>query len=1650
MAFPLESVSRSRDNFDAAAVPRSPRSTAMRRIIHAGFCIAFALVVTTHLSAQKQPQPVPVDPVPPNRADNGQFTLPEQRESRERLKAVMDYLERNNIPWPVVCSAVQDLLNAKSDSFYRVKDAKGNDTGAVVSVKTKVNQLLSTFAKEGRATYEQEYGPAAKELLRKAIAADFDKTALAIVSQQYFHTKAGGQATLLMASIHLETGFTTEAAFGFQRLLARPDAEDYTSPKVIVKAVTAYRRSGDSKLAEAADKLMEQLSANYPRDGIIIGADVFTLEKLRTELAADAKRQPAATVDASFANRLGNASRTGLTVGGTPFLDPVKDIPMIYRRTGNSKDGAEWIQQQLDFAYTQVDPSREQVVIPGSHPVTAGNLLIYRGYDGVYAVATQAGAVVNGKERSVGELVWFSPTAGGALKIAGDEDRETVRAWWENWKRSNPQVLLENASVGSLSHDGKTLFLVDDLGVLPPAPVNNGMPGFQPQPAVQPAANIAGVRGMVGYNRLTAIDLETGNRIWILGGPETAPLSEEEEEKSLDAKLLAEGAFYLGPPLAVNGKLYALMERKNQIRLVCYDLGRSDRKPELVWIQNLGETATTLRTDTPRRMQPAYLAYADGVMICPTNCGAAVAVDINSRRLLWARFYGSAPDPKSMPGSGVVIPGGGRFGRPGFDQNTGAAVIPTDRWRASAPMIAGNKVILTAYNSDLLQCLDLQTGEAVWQTPREKDDLYIGSVQDEKIIVVGKRSTRAYAVNGDGAGGKKIVWDKIRTGTPCGHGIAAKGGIFYLPMIGNPDEGPSRQPQIWAIDVQSGQVKSKTMFRKSSDPTAEPRRQLGNLVFQDGQLFSVSALSVKVFPLIELKRKQMTERLKENPNDPDGLTARGELLLDNGELFEAVADFHAARKFDPSPAVRANIDGKLYIAYTEILRNKFEDGQKYLDEYEKLCDIPTESDDPSEKAAMMDEKLRRRNLFLVITARGREKQGRLTEAFDAYRAFASLGDNRQLVSIPDEPNVLFRPDVWARSRIEAMMRNAKDSPGRKALDERILADWQAIRSSGDLVKTREFVRVFGVYFQAGREARFHLSELLLKTSNENDQREAQTLLMQLWAMAQEPAVEGRAIEMLARLMIRRGMMEDAVGLYAQLAARYADVIIRDGKTGAEIYGELITDKRLLPYLEPAGTTPPAKYKVEATTQPVTNVGARTFQIRPEGELFPYYRRFQFIMESAANGDGTWALRVIDPAGGDDRCKFTGLNAVPNVSYNSVQQSASSMRLAQASGHLLLVNLGHMTYCFDLAEKRELWRQSLLSRNGLSGNFQINAEADGEIVIRFDDNWQMRLGRSSVLVQSYAAMLTRDGLRVVDPTTGSDLWSHNNLAAKTPIQLFGDDQHLFIVEGQSTRVLRAADGLPVEGVKDFGSKFAGSVKPIILGRMLLTNALEEGERTFRLYDPLNAVELWSKKVSGKSVVLRTNDRSQAGFLKGDGSFEVFEGLTGKTIASGTVDADRLMPDVVAADGRITATLPLAVIDSERVYLVLNKPTTNQNIFYGGQSMMNSLKVNGAIYAFDRAGKRLWYNPVILANHQLILDRFEELPVLIAGNMTRDEPNSQWQYRIAVLDKRTGRLMHNYAYNMNGGEFSTVIFEPRSRRFEFQRAQDGLRLRIEPTE
>jgi outer membrane protein assembly factor BamB/TolA-binding protein len=1643
------------------------------RFVFAGLLVAFfaSIVVLSSTDAWGQVKGLPPGKDKKDKEEKGRFerlpedenipfTFPAERDAKAQLKAARDYLEFKDVPWNTVCPLLQNILESKSDSFFNIPYKVGDEVRVNrISVKTEANRIIAQFRKEGQEFYQQAYGAEASKALDAAISANYDLPMLADLSQKYFHTKAGAEATILLGTLYLERGNYLEAAYAFERTIARPGAEEFITPRTLFKACIAFKRSGDAKHAELLKITLEKLRNATEKDGLVFGRQTYPFEKLKAEIDRSLELLRPTTTVGEWAMRGGNPARSGTIDGGPPFLDPVFRTSMFPYPPGPNEpdtvtEANEWIKTELDKLFTRDKKMPGGLPLPAFFPITTSDMVVFRSYHGVYAVATRD-QVVNGRVIRAGDVRWGSKTTFGShqmLTTGGDTDdidmKKNVQDWWGTYNQAGVNSLLfENPLIGSLSHDGQNVYFVDDIAIPPPPVYSNPDFGIMPGPQYRQSGDLADA---VRAGRLVAVDMKSGNVKWDLGrvrqwrndDPNAAPppalpnhLNEEEADKTTNAFQLCLDAVFLGSPLPINGRLYVLIEQAGIIRLLCLDpknlvaIPGQTKKPTLVWSQKLGRPNNTMPQDSIRRYQGCTLAASEGILICPTNSGAIIAVDIMSRSLLWAHAYKKL-DPNERPR------------QPMFNPQTGQPIPPEQlkpsRWRAGGPIIANGRVVLSAYDSEKLECLDLRSGKVLWSVPRDTNDLYVGGIVNDRVVVVGRNQIKAYNLMGEDEKDQKpkVAFDSVMIATPTGHGVGGKG-IFFVP-VRQENAGRDSIPaaEIWGVNVETGQIVSKTGARKRNDTAELSKYGLGNLVFQDGMVFAQSAWEISGYPQLEQKRAEMDRLLKANPKDPLGLLTRGELLLDEGKLKEAITDFKDAEKNELPKEKRPLLREKLYIAYTELIRNDFSTGEPILAEYEALCEVPVDSEaDPMSKQAARDETERRKRLYLFYVAKGREGQGRLGEAFDNYLALANLGEGKQLLDMPDEPNVRMRPDVWARGRIEGMIRRATDPTARKSLEERVNKEWDAVKGGGDLKRLREFVSVFGPYFNSGAEAQFLLAEKLLQTNNDVDAREAQTHLSQLRVTADEPAVRARATEALARLMVQNLLMEDAVGLYLQLGKEYPNVVVKDGKTGADYLTRLLTDKRLFPYLEPSRYPMPTRVKAEQREPvPNANFGAQ-FEIEPGGDLFPMYKRYRFVIDQFISGNGTWTLRAFDRATGVEKAKFGGMS--PPQIYNPGSMPFS--KFVQANGQLVLVQLGAMVYCFDLAEKKERWQKNLLGDPGpgVNPNPPIQEPGpDGEVTVKYADGFILTLGKSAVLQPGYCALLTRDGIEVVEPLDRRVLWTRHGIAERT--QLYGDARYLVIVETDpnkkptSAKLLRAVDGMPVDGSPDSGRVLASAKTFTINGRhALLTEGSGDQPRIVRLYDLATGKDVWKKEYDSKAVPIKALNGDWTGCVNANGEAEVLETRTGKVVATLRIDPKNIEADLKpAVEAQILA-------DADRFYLVLDRdpaiPSTNgtmrQPVY---NNTIRTQKINGALYAFDRAsGKELWAYGCgathngggLFENQMLILEQFAELPVIMAASPVR-HPNNQYTYQVVVIEKARGKLILERPVQYNGNFFQNM--------------------------
>ncbi len=1527
------------------------------------------------------------------------ISLPKDNQLKSKIEAAGQYIKVED--YVVATKTLQKLVELPEDKFAQLprKGVDGKESLVWTSVRAEANRMIANLPPKGLEFYKMSYGPEANKLLKEARETS-NVGLLAQVMRVYLHTDAGGEATNLLGTYHLDRGNFVPAGLCFERLLNRAGA-DKLSPVTLFKAAYAFHQSGDKANETQAWRLL-----NARTRELKFGEDTKSISDLQ-EYVAQLRRAHADRSVNDWSMFGGNESRSAQGMGGTAFMEARWKQPMY--RTLETK---AFLDQSENFLLRQ----RNYPLLSAFSPVTATltrdekklPLLLYRSHWGLHAV-----------NMASGRLEWETPSSWSVDRMMKEPGKAAaINQWLSFYVQQNqrPGILFENSTIGTLTTDNTYVFVVEDLAVPPPG-FPNGMEwnggrfnqGYGGQYG-------SGISEAIAHNRLQAFSLSSGKIVWDLGGKEdTGELKD---------------CYFLGPPLPLVGKLYVLTEKQQELRLACIDPAQ---RGKVLFTQTLAITKEKMQAEIARRTEAAHLAYGEGVLVCPTNAGAILGVDLLEHSLVWAYAYREpgAPAEESEPQPGVIR----RPLRPGM-------VMPhmmqasnfTSQWKVSAPIIQDGKVIFTAPDAQSIHCLNLRDGSRLWARERQPDDLYLAGVFNGKVVIVGKKSCRALSLqNGE------PLWT-LETGQPSGQGIASDN-VYYLPLRGTTQA--ADHPEICAINLDKGAFVGHARSRKKEVP--------GNLLFYEGDVISQTPVEVAVFPQLKIKLAQIDRRISENPNDPIGLTERGELSLDDGNLDGAIKDLSAALKNNPPADTRAKARTKLYETLTELFQaaikdNNFARAEPYLAEYEQLCKLDTEGGNDAERTDRQNEERRRHTNFLCLVAKGRESQRRLVEAFEKYQEFGTVaGGTGEMISVVDEPGVKAAPDVWSQGRIAAMVASATPAE-RQPLEERITAQWQQLKNTDDLDKLRRFVAVFGSLFTVGKEARLQLAERLMAESDPGSLIDAERHLALLRGPGESPELAARAVECLARLNTRKGLLEDAAYFYRLLGRDYPKVVVRDGKTGADLFNELATDKRLLAYLDdpaPLGAAGKIKVVEERGGFAVQN---QVYQFDHIGEPLPFFRNHRLALRY-----DTHTLLLLDHDNPEPRWSPTLTRTMfQNLVFGNGQPNQVHFPY-QTLGHLVVLPVSHRVFGIDPVHKKILWEKDLhagLSLGSQPGVHNIPGwntmtvdPRDGSLLVLYPDGFSQRLGQASILGGNGICLQTRDALVAIDPVNGHTLWTRSDVTSRSYI--FSDAQNIYVVDMASdvsrathTRAFRAYDGVSVP-VPDFTGPFDKRLR--LYGRnILLSETGANNAVTLRLYDVLTGKDLWKETFPANSTALKTEDPDLAGMVEPDGKVRVFNLATGKPVLSARVDDPK----------HVEKMLSIHLVGDGRDYYLLCNGPADPNVLPFGNAMTNlmggaslrAIPVNGYVYCFDAAtGKRRWYNEV--TNQMLVLNQFQDMPLLLFTARYQ-----QWHgvgagrivnqvFTARSIDKRTGKLIYKNDTLPPNMFFHALNFDARAGKIEF---------------
>ena len=496
--------------------------------------------------------------------------------------------------------------------------------------------------------------------------------------------------------------------------------------------------------------------------------------------------------------------------------DVPTNVPSGLKDSSGQSADAEVFKEKLRLLFKQAAEHLQRVnqpVMPSQFPVAAmvalkahkgqgqkTPVLVYRTYAGIEAVNMENGSRV-GYVPINGGFDWFMKP-----------ERESFLNQWNGVYMGNPLqgqpalrpgIVFENTTIGALSTDGDFVYTVEDLVEPPPSIyAQQQMMGFVGNPNINNWPQ--DIMKAVGHSRLWAFDLTRGCAMaWDL------PVEGDDKSQFADS-------YFLGPPLCLNGKLYVLTEKQQELRLVCLENVKhgSGWTAKVDFMLSLGTARDSqMQQDPLRRIHAAHLSYGDGVLVCPTNLGYVIGIDLLQNSLLWAYPYRDKTDVPEEPAGPMVMGPGGmpmRIRGGWVPSGTYNQSPPQSGWKVSAPIIQDGKVVFTATDSKSIHCVRLKDGTPVWSRPRQENDLFLGGVVNGKVIIVGTKTVHAYTLaKGDDA------WT-VETGLPSGFG-AASDNTYYLPLQKSI---ASKEPEICAIDVDRGIITGHTKARAVKDGAA--------------------------------------------------------------------------------------------------------------------------------------------------------------------------------------------------------------------------------------------------------------------------------------------------------------------------------------------------------------------------------------------------------------------------------------------------------------------------------------------------------------------------------------------------------------------------------------------------------------------------------------------------------------------------------------------------------------------------------------------------------------------------------------------------------------------------------------------------------------
>ncbi len=1432
--------------------------------------------------------------------------LPVDRETTRQLEVAKDALGQDR--YSDAATVLDGILQRSEDYFFKPDEDKPTHR----SLKAEAQRLIGGMPEEGLNAYELQFGARAQQMLQEA-AAGGDVPRLEEIARRFFHTKAGNEATLLLGRHHQDHGRPLAAAFCFARLQATPDAAASYEPALSLMLATSWLQSG---MPERASEVLAALKKSNPKVALRIGDktlnmpadDAKAVPWLLAAVGNPRQAQPAELEH--WALFRGNPARNAVSAGGSPLLNPRWRVPTT-NHPALEKALAGIRQRYLEQGVA---------ALPGMHPLAVGDVVLMRTARDLLAVDFNTGKRI-WEVRPPGDssLERLISSSGGSGQFRFDPQQNpglTERFW-------------DDATFGTLASDGQQVYLIEDLGFAAGG-------GSQRIVINANGQRRPGTDGPKLYNKLSARELRTQGKLkWEIGG-----------QSGEDEPQLA-GAFFLGPPLPLQGKLYVLAEVKGEIKLCVLDAktGRQE------WSQQLAVVEQNITQDPFRRLAGSTPSFADGVLVCPTSAGAVVAVDLSNRSLLWGFQY-PRNQPMMQNAMAMMRMGGGVWMNGQFVQGGGNA---TERWTDAAATIADGRVIVTPVESNELHCLSLLDGKLLWKKERG-ENLYLACVHNGNAVLVGKRQVAAYKMADGNEAWKSKAVDLPSTAMPSGRGFLS-GEQYYLPLT---------TAEVARIDLAAGKITARAKSRKGNIP--------GNLICYQGEVVSQGVDFLETFFQLEPLQARIAKVLDEKPKDAWALAHRGEIALDEGRLPEAIADIRSSHQSDANPFTRDLLIEALLTA----LGKDFAKHREALPELDTLVKLESE-----------------RSAYLRVLAAGLHKSGETLGALDAYLKLAAMEAQPEEMEDLDAA-LSVRRDRWIRAQFNGLFDDAGPADRAKieaAVQEKLAA---AIAAKG-AKPLRQFLAFFGDH-ALGDQARLALVDQI---GGPEAQLEREQLLRRL-EQSTDAAQRKTAMAKLAALLRDADRADEALAYYARIQKEFGDEPVLGDKNVKQLIAALPPDAKLRKVDAVARNWPEGKVVVDKQSPRSRSPQnyMRAFPMDLRGVREPFFQDVTVSFDQqrqdivGRDGLGNERFRVSLNEGGKSR------GYAPNPSLN----------YAVSHGHLLVVCMGFQVFGIDTlrpsgtAGNRILWTHDLSDMSpqnpyGYNG-LQVRQVAMPWGAPRFVATVQnQQLGNVGACTENGVCVQRARDVSSIDPITGKTLWVRHGMTPGSDI--FGDDELVVLAppDGGEAVVLRAIDGelLGKRKVPPSDQRWITSGRNVLAWR---NN--NEGKLVLAMHDVWGQKEVWSEVFQPGAKGTIVNGEAVA-VLEPSGKFVCINLADGAK----TID-EKLEPEQNLQTIQVLRSIERDILITNRPFTA-NKPNRNIQSPFG--DMYSPMVNGRVYAFDRVTGKPSWATPATVEQHGLVLGQGSELPVLVFIRNSHTAVNNRAQLKgeVLCLDKRTGRLI-----------------------------------------